>query len=431
MSNENPDDLEERLRTSSEDSTLSNKGKSIDNLVDPKKSGVIKFLTDKQTWKAVFNYLTNKQRLKAIAVLGGTIGGVAVLKDRLPEVTEYIRDNLPFLSKERVSLIVDTLTNTLLAPLGYLLSNYAHGKKLSKKEFLGHVAFAGAWGVARHYVYSGLSNFDKITPPNVSLKISLYTLYYAVYGGLYSAFTEYWSQVCRGVSKLRLSEVGKNFKERLDDLAKDPGIQLNLALNILNMFNPWKESRPTAAGALLIPYNMDIIKHADKERRIGFLNYLKAIFIGDSSRRAEVVTGPDLLESEKVYVEKLPRPTIIQKIAGASELAGAYLTMGYGAALPVGTLSLSAYSFYNGDIVAGIVCGASSVILYFPARYLVRLGQYFGKIGKARFNGLQGEALERIKYEGLKIFHPKDPRNYVIDNFVQRRFDPNTMTKGS
>ena len=55
-----------------------------------------------------------------------------------------------------------------MAPMGFLMSNYAHGKKLNKKEFAGQVAFAAVWGAIRHYVYSGLANFDEVTPMNVT-----------------------------------------------------------------------------------------------------------------------------------------------------------------------------------------------------------------------------------------------------------------------
>ena len=116
------------------------------------------------------------------------------------------------------------------------------------------------------------------TPVNVSLKTGLYTVYYATYGGLYAAFSEFWSRVCHGSPYLKaIRGVGKNFGKKLKALAKDPGIQFNLALNLVNMFNPWVESRPTVGGALLIDYNMNVVKHSH-ERKYGFWSYLKSIF---------------------------------------------------------------------------------------------------------------------------------------------------------
>ena len=113
---------------------------------------------------------SNKKRLQAIAIVSASIAGVALFRNELPEITEYFRNTFPSLSNETVSLAVDSIGNTLMAPLGFLLSNYAHDRKLDKKELLGQVAFAAAWGVIRHYVYNGLRNFDEVTPKNVSEK---------------------------------------------------------------------------------------------------------------------------------------------------------------------------------------------------------------------------------------------------------------------
>ena len=385
MPDGNQDDLEKRVASSSSIGTgLPAKRRSIDNLVDnphehkkirDKVIQVGKYLANKENWKAVSKYLTNKQRLKAMAILGGTIAGVAILKDKLPAVTEYIRDFLPFLSKEGVSLTVDTLTNTLMAPLGYLLSNYAHGKELSKKEFLGHVAFAGAWGVARHYVYDGLSNFDEITPMDVSLKTSLYTLYYAAYGGLYATFSEYWHKVCEGASKLKaIKGVGKNFKEKLNSLAKDSGIQLNLALNLLNMFNPWVESRPTFAGGLLIQYNMDIIKHADEKREVGFIGYLKSIFQDETSE----VGG-------STYVEQVP---LKQKIEGYGEVAfGDYLFLH--PLIMAGLIggSTSYQTLQSGDLNSAITATCLSLLCIPASLIFPKIGQEFRKEGYDKIEG--------------------------------------------
>ena len=111
------------------------------------------------------------------------------------------------------------------------------------------------------------------------LKTSLYTAYYAAYGGLYAAFSEYWHKVCTGSPRLEaIKGVGKNFGKKLNAIAKDSNIQFNLALNLVNMFNPWVESRPTVGGALLIDYNMNVVKHSH-ERMHGFLGYLKSIVV--------------------------------------------------------------------------------------------------------------------------------------------------------
>jgi hypothetical protein len=222
-------------------------------------------------------FIVEPERLKAIAVLGATGGGVYLLRENIPKITESLRRNLPWLSNETVSLSIDTLTNTLTAPIGFLLSNYANDKNTTKKELLGQIAFAFAWGALRHYVYEGLSNFDDINLASASSKVSLYTAYYAAYGALYAAFSEFWSRVCGGASYISaIKGVGNNAKEKLRNLAKDSGIQLNLALNIANMFNPWVESRPTVAGLLLIDYNTNVIKHSHK-RVYGFLDYFKKV----------------------------------------------------------------------------------------------------------------------------------------------------------
>ncbi|MBN1157367.1 hypothetical protein JXA85_07115 [Candidatus Woesearchaeota archaeon] len=232
-------------------------------------NSLYKFLTDEKTFtttsrrivKDVGNYLSDPVRLKAIGALVGCVAGITMLKNSLPEITEYFREIFPSLTKETISLAVDTVSNTVLAPIGFWISEYAHNNRLNKKEFAGQVAFAFLWGIARHYVYTGLSNFDELTTPNALLKTSLYTAYYTIYGGIYGTFTVWLKKACSGIdSSEEAKGFDKNLKKKLYALAKDPETQFNWALNVLNMFNPWTESRAPIAGGLLIHYNTRILK---------------------------------------------------------------------------------------------------------------------------------------------------------------------------
>jgi len=234
--------------------------------------------TEKRTVRKIatstYDYLTNRQRLKALAVLGGTIGGALVLGDKLNDAREYFNALLPSqpVLRELITLTIDTTTNAITAPLGFFLSNYAHGKKLSKKECVGQVAFALAWGLTRHYVYSGLNNLE------VAPRIPLYIGYYFAYGGLYAIFSEYWRKVCEGIPHLEaIKGTSKKFKNKFKDILKDGQIQFNLALNILNIvLNPVDASKPTVAGFLLIDYDMSIVRHSH-ERMYGFWGYLRSV----------------------------------------------------------------------------------------------------------------------------------------------------------
>ncbi|MBI2138946.1 hypothetical protein HYU13_05115 [Candidatus Woesearchaeota archaeon] len=235
----------------------------------------------------VKNFSKGKNNLKALAVLVGTGAAVAIFREQSAAITGYFRENIPYLSNEAVSLTVDTITNTLTAPLGFLLSSYAHGADLRRKEFFGQVAFAGMWGALRHYVYAGLSNFDEIDAANASIKTSLYSAYFLAYGGIYLKFSEWWHKVCEGDSWLQAAQsIGKDFKEEMRKMWIDPNIQFNFALNIANMFNPWVESRPTVAGVLLIDYNMNIVKHSHK-REHGFWQYLKEVLVDRQYQKKE------------------------------------------------------------------------------------------------------------------------------------------------
>lgn len=226
------------------------------------------------------DYLSDRERLKAIAVLGGCIAGLAYFREKLPTFTEYFRDKFPSLSDETISLGVDTLANTIGAPIGFVASSYVNNANINKKELAGQVAFAIVWGAIRHYVYEGLSNFDDITLSDASLKTGLYTAYYAAYGALYVTFSDFLHRISHGepVSKaagvLKRIDMGNRFRA----ISLDAKIQFNLALNIANMFNPWVESRPTAASVLLIDYNMSILRHSHKRVNDAW-SYLKKTFL--------------------------------------------------------------------------------------------------------------------------------------------------------
>jgi len=245
-------------------------------------------LTAKETWKSVGKYLFDKKRLKSVGVLGGTIAAVAIFKDKMPAIEEYFRHTFPWLSNEAVSFAVDTLTYTVCAPLGFLMSNYANNKKVSKKEIIGQIAYSGAWSIFRHYVYSGLSNFDEVTPMNVSVKGGLYAAYYALAVGAYALFSDLWRKTSNGVDSITALKEIPNSLKKLKNLVTDPNLQYNMVLNLANIYNPWVKIRPTLAAALTIDQNMNVIKHSH-ERRHGFLSYLKEVFSNNSYKNNQTL----------------------------------------------------------------------------------------------------------------------------------------------
>lgn len=256
-----------------EDDGLENRlGKAEENL-----EGIVQ-PSSRRILRGIWDYVSDKRRLTSIAVLGGTIAGTAFLGDKSNDIGDYFRTLVPWLSDKTISLIWDSAINAVIAPIGFLLSNYANENRLNKKEFAGQVAFAAMWGAIRHYAYSGLSHFDGINAADMSSKLGLFTAYSAFYAGFYASFSEYLSKVCQGVSHLKaLKGVFKNFREKPVALVKDPDVQLGYSLTAANMFNPWMESRPTIGAALLLIYNMGVIKHSHGRRR-GFLDYVKQTF---------------------------------------------------------------------------------------------------------------------------------------------------------
>jgi hypothetical protein len=152
-------------------------------------------------------------------------------------------------------------------------------KYLSRKELALEVGFSFAWGIVRHYVYEGLSNFDDINLADASLKTGLYTAYYVMYGGIYAAWSDFRNRVSSGAtSRSALYDVKTGILRTLKGMVRDGGLQLNLVSNIANMFNPWVESRPSIASGLIIILNAGIMKHST-EREYGFWGYLKKTFI--------------------------------------------------------------------------------------------------------------------------------------------------------
>lgn len=366
----------------------------------------------------VYNYLSNRQRLKAIGVLGGTIAGVAILKDKLPEITHYCENMLPFLSNEAVSLTIDTIANTVLAPIGFLLSGYAHNTKLNKKEFLGQVAFAAGWGVIRHYVYSGLRNFDEITLMNVSLKTGLYTVYYVAYGGLYATFSEYWSKVCSGIPHLEaIKGIGKNFGKKLKALSRDAEIQLNLALNIANMFNPLVESRPSVGGGLLIQYNMGVLKHADNEKKLGFLGYLKSIFSRDKDCQEigsfrESTPSFAVPEIAVAYEDRATQPTFREKMGAFGDTICSYLAITGGLSL------LTAMPYLVYDTQKGMnegsplgVAAYLAIMAFLPANFLISAGAHGLRNARHR---IRGESREPPVADPFYLIRRLLPKNFGL-----------------
>ena len=229
--------------------------------------------------ESIVNYLGNKQRLKAMGVLGSTLVGTILFKEQVPDIAEYFQHLVPWLSNELISFGVNTSTYTACAPLGFLVSNYANNEEVRKKELLGQVAFSAGWSVLRHYCYGEMSSFDEVTAENTLLKLGTYTAYYALAVSAYRGFSEYWHNVCDGMKTSEALGSVKGGLSKLRDLAKDPNMQYNLALNLVNMFNPWTESRPTLAAIGTIHQNMSIVKHSHK-RKHGFFSYIKDIVLG-------------------------------------------------------------------------------------------------------------------------------------------------------
>ncbi|MBU0757026.1 MAG: hypothetical protein KKF44_03095 [Nanoarchaeota archaeon] len=255
--------LLEKLQTAQQESELEHLLAIDETIIDPKKSSFFDKFKD---------YVFNKERLKGIAVVGGTIAGLAVFGEYLPVIEQYIQNLLPFLSNDLVSLAVDVVSFTLLAPMGFLISNYANNKDVSKREIAGQVGYLGALSFLRHYVYSGLSNFDEVTPMNVVLKAALYSAYYMASVGAYGVFTDYWHKKCSDLD-VKLKECLPTFRR----IYTEPELQKNMLLNIALMYLPASRLRPLFASVLTIHQNVTVAKTADTSRKVGFFDYLKQL----------------------------------------------------------------------------------------------------------------------------------------------------------
>lgn len=228
-----------------------------------------------------------KEHWKGIGILGGSLAAAFLLRDNQAELTEFFRENFPWVTDDKVSLSIDIITNSILATTGFAIANYANGTQPNKIEMAGQLGFAAAWGAVRHYYYGLLSDFDTpVTVENVAKKTGLFMPYTWFYAHLYLACSYLINSVSHGNSMLKRETYSKlvdKLKAKSGQMLRDGNIWTNIALHLANIYiNPFVESRPTVGGLLLIHYNMSVIRHSH-QMPYGFVEYFKQIFKGSPS----------------------------------------------------------------------------------------------------------------------------------------------------
>lgn len=227
-----------------------------------------------------------KEHAKGLEILAGSLVAVFMLRNELPQYTDYFNQKLPWLSDDNIVLGLDIVSNTLTAPVGFVIASYANGKKINLKELLGQIAFATGWGAIRHQAYiHGFNQFDyPITFENVWKKTLWFMPYTWFYAYLYTAYSAVLARWANGHS---LPDF-KNYRDALKgifsfDLIKDGLLWTNVGLHLSNLYlNPAPNSKGVVGGLLVALYNSRVLRYSHGHKQ-GFLDYVRSIFKADTN----------------------------------------------------------------------------------------------------------------------------------------------------
>ncbi len=222
-----------------------------------------------------------KEHVKGLGILAGSLTAVFMLRNDLPQYMAYFQQKLPWLSNDNFVLAMDVVSNTILAPVGFVIYSYANSKKINWKELLGQTAFAAAWGAVRHVVYiHGLNQFDNpVTFENVAKKTLWFMPYTWFYAYFYTAYSAVLSKVAHGSSFFDPKTYTDALKGKFSfNLIKDGSLWANIGLHLSNLYlNPAPNTKAAVGGALLVLYNSRVLRYSH-EMKQGFLDYIKSIF---------------------------------------------------------------------------------------------------------------------------------------------------------
>lgn len=222
-----------------------------------------------------------REHLKGLGILAGSLATTFILRGELPQYIDYFNQKLPWLSNDDIVLGLDIISNTILAPVGFVISSYANGRKITPKELFGQVAFAAAWGIARHWAYiHGFNQFDyPVTLENVTKKTLWFMPYTWFYAYLYTAYSAMLAQRASGSSLRDPNTYKSALKDKLSlDLIKDGTLWTNIGLNLSNLYlNPAPNSKGVIAGLLVVLYNSRVLRYSHEHKQ-GVLDYIRSIF---------------------------------------------------------------------------------------------------------------------------------------------------------
>jgi len=180
---------------------------------------------------------------------------------------------------------LDIVSNTLLAPVGFVISSYANGRNISSKELLGQVAFAAAWGAVRHQAYiHGFNQFDNpVSFENVAKKTLWFMPYTWFYAYLYTAYSAVNAKWANGRSLRDTATYKDALKGKFSpDIMKDGTLWINIGLHLSNLYlNPAPNTKGVVGGLFLVLYNSRVLKYSHEHKQ-GFLDYVKSIFKTDA-----------------------------------------------------------------------------------------------------------------------------------------------------